>query len=220
MPLLFLTKNDAKLLKSLLEREKRRPPQPRDYPLDFPIHAPEVYLAKADGNITALQTAEEYGTGDEVVPGTGTADINHIVYNGYYEQIQSLSGLEKDVYSIQEDVIQAGQWMLLVRTKGGKWIAVPATTGSWRMIELITDLDFPGSASAYQLTTGWQRTDTTFTVYSSAAQHTGDGSTETGADGTAEGTGNTGIARYWGAPFNKWFTHAMSCDPISDGDRS
>jgi len=81
----------------------------------------------------------------------------------------------------------------------------------WRRFELKEDLAVNSSANAYVIDSAWARTADEFVVYDALGIFSGDGSTESGAAGSAvEGTGAKGYCRWW-PDSKKWEVKQMNC---------
>lgn len=81
----------------------------------------------------------------------------------------------------------------------------------WRRFELKEDLAGAGTtAVAYLLDEEGTRTEEEFDVWDLFVGFTGDGSTESGADGSEEGTGNKGWAMYR-SDSEKWEVVQLNC---------
>jgi hypothetical protein len=121
------------------------------------FQAPEVYIAlPPEGGIPALT---EFGTGTgtgseaEDTPGSAVCSIWKINSNGVF---QEMIGLTKTVYNLSREVIPQTingvdqNWIKIVRTKPGKWIA-PTDSNSQGFdrcnAELTEDITSTGTGS-------------------------------------------------------------------------
>lgn len=116
-----------------------------------------------------------------------------------------------------ERILKATRWaerqMRNRPPRRGRWQprGSGSSANSWRRFELKTDLTgSSSSATAYLLDETATRTATEFTVYDLFIGFEGDGSTESGMDGSDEGTGNKGWALYR-SDSEKWEIIQLNC---------
>lgn len=125
----LLTEKDRELIRGLIAEERRRyggtAQRPHNDGEDW--QTPEVYVANTpEGGIPALSdlgTGSGAGPGD--VPGYADCDIYKIKLDGDGEPTTVKAGsLSKRVYNFSASGITGDSWVLTIRDKFGKWIAV------------------------------------------------------------------------------------------------
>lgn len=90
--------------------------------------APEVYIAKVQEQGTSPIGIPEVTLGAPDTAGTAVCDVYGIVENGSDRELTAVTGFSKqEVLCISEDGAPLEDYILVVRTKGGRWIAVPTT---------------------------------------------------------------------------------------------
>lgn len=125
------SEDDARLLRQLIERERRQVQNTRNRPAplaDIP-QAPDVFVVKApDGGIPALDAEAGTGTGTGTLgyPGSAICTIYTAREVGGYTKLVRRTNFEKRVYNMSEATIPEGSWCLITRDKSGTWWAVPA----------------------------------------------------------------------------------------------
>lgn len=77
--------------------------------------APEVYVAKL--------VSDDIPAASDTEPGDGTCDIYQILIVDGTPIITQVEGLNKTVYNISSQPIAGDQWIVLKRTKYGRWLA-------------------------------------------------------------------------------------------------
>jgi len=178
-----------------VESHRRSPPQPQDLaPVGqhILVKTPEDGIDARDGDTIYHATCTRCIQ-------KNTADEKEIV-----ETDEPLI-----VYNLQEQDIPGDEYTETALTECGTRYALQAAA-QFRQIELKEDFDGPGSvAEAYVLdNSDLTRTETVIEVVCSAADHDGNGSTESGMDGSEEGTGTKGVVAWFGGA---WRTIAMEC---------
>lgn len=153
---IYLSDNDAKLLRDLIARERQRyggPTPLRSAELIIP-NAPETYIAFPDDTIEALSDATAYtGTSpaEYDVPGYGIATIYQIVHD--YVADPSLHTIDSKayVYNLSKSEISR-DWVLVTRDKMGHWIAIPTATSE--LVECSLIEDHPGRGVPFSVYVG------------------------------------------------------------------
>jgi hypothetical protein len=94
-------------------------------PSDSSRYSSEVYIAKVpSGGIPALVPAAGTAAGEYDKPGFEVCDVYQVSYadSGTEFELTPISGLSYPVLNLQESEIAEG-WILVVKEKGGKWVA-------------------------------------------------------------------------------------------------
>ena len=128
---LYLTPEDRDKLDAMYRSQ--RPPHAHPTPEDHHHLSPEVYVARPakdpdtgdPGSIPALET----GTSNDF-PGCWPCDIYQIVLSSDEDhdwELQAITNLNFPVYNLTKTAISS-DWILVVRDKGGSWIAAVRQT--------------------------------------------------------------------------------------------
>lgn len=148
MPELYaLSESDVAILKQVVSEFKRRRktatgrfPSERTHVEGDDQMAPEVYVAEVPGAIPGLIVRGDTGTGagDLDYPGEAECQIYTIVEEDWDTgtdtppRLQPMGDLTRRLYNISEQAVTS-PWTLAVRTKGGRWIAIPMGVGMKRV---------------------------------------------------------------------------------------
>lgn len=147
MALFALDEADVAVLKEMAEEYRARRktangrfPRERTHAEGDDQMAPEVFVAEVPGAIPGLAVRGTTGTGptDLDYPGEAECQIYTIVEEDWDTgtdtptRLYPISGLTRTLYNISEQAITS-PWTLGVRTKSGKWIAIPLEVGLKRV---------------------------------------------------------------------------------------
>ena len=128
----FLTSKEVQLIQGLLDEARgRRLNTPSRYDEEGEDWLPpEVYVAwpQSELGIPALEFVGTAGPGGNDVAGHGLCDIYQIVLTEGDYELQPVEGFSHRVCNVSTVVIPQ-EWILVVRTKYGKWIAVAPREG-------------------------------------------------------------------------------------------
>jgi hypothetical protein len=140
MPLVDFSEEDIRLLQDVVRIAKDgtlnkvlRSLQDDNYLDELAHQAPEVYIGypQESEGIPELVKGEE---GNPDKPGYGTCDIYKIVDNASEEpELIQVDNLDKVVYNLSESVIDQ-DWLVLDRTKFGRWVTRPPGSGGGNRI--------------------------------------------------------------------------------------
>ena len=136
----FLTDKDVAILQEVIDAYRggrlnipSRVPTEYSWSEKEDHQAPETYIAypQEEGGIPALTPNLGTAEDDYDEPGVATCDIYKIVDVGGTPELQPLSGLEREVYNLSENVVSQ-EWLTVTRDKFGSWL--PFMPGGVRMI--------------------------------------------------------------------------------------
>lgn len=131
MPMLFLTEKDRDVLRWMRDKMESsrenipgRPGAERAWAEGEDHQAPETYIAwppEIGINGLVRDVADDTGTGVHDEPGFAFCVIYKIVEG----ELVAVSGFDKAVWNLAEGTIEQ-DWVVVTRTKYGKWVAVQA----------------------------------------------------------------------------------------------
>lgn len=161
----FLTDSDLAVIRSLVEQSRSMVQNTTNRPaveeLDYP--STDCYVAKAvDGIPGLLKELNPAGTGTAAgnqgdMPGEADCDIYHMIDVSGVPTLIDMD-FQKTVYNLSDDDVAAGEWVVVVKDKSGRWLAVQpagATETKWVKVLCILlgtggypglDSDFPGDS--------------------------------------------------------------------------
>jgi len=150
---LAILKQMAHEYRSGRKNTESRPPTEHTWSEGEDHQAPETYVAKPQtsaGIPKLLPTDDTTGTGTDISgslydePGKAVCDIAKIVYNSVTGDSELLDvGLPVEVHNLSSSDISQ-DWILVTRTKYGKWIAAGSGAGTGEEIEVVTDYRVSG----------------------------------------------------------------------------
>lgn len=111
--------------------------------------APEVYLAKPKTVIPALLPSAEYGPD---MPGDGDFEVLKVVDNGDYSEVRPV---EKELrgFNVSDSDLQPDKYVVMVRSKQGRWLAVPFSPGV-SLVECCLLEQHPGRGATFAVSVG------------------------------------------------------------------
>ncbi len=123
----LLSENDRTIIKQVIDWWRSFRPESKKGGTPHKFQSPDIYIAlpPSDG-IPGITEAS--GTGADDTPGSATCTIHKINSSGDFE---IYTGLTKVVYNLSREAIPQNfngvdqNWILVVRSKQGKWIAQP-----------------------------------------------------------------------------------------------
>lgn len=160
---------DRKIIQDLIDKHKgqlgntpSRPPTERSWDEAEDHQAPEVYVAKPQtsaGIPKLLATDGTTGTGTDISgslfdePGKAECDIYKILVDSVSgdPELHSM-GLTKTVHNLSSSDLDQ-DWILVIRTKAGKWIATSTTPGGIEWAKLVDTL-YEGETAAASIWRG------------------------------------------------------------------
>lgn len=134
----YLNEDDVRRLRSLLSAHRNTAPPRRGYEgkVDHEEQqAPEVYVAKTPANGIAARGSSDTGTGtddDDNGPGYDWCELYRVVDNRSGEPALyplGAAGVTERVHNLSSSDIAGGEWILVIRDKGGVWWAVTGGGG-------------------------------------------------------------------------------------------
>lgn len=122
----FLSDEEVALLQRLLDKERGQSQNTPSKGINLIDEggAPEIYLAKPQDTVTARED------GDPVLAGEGTCDVYRITETDTGPEIDQLEGLTKDVFNFSTSEISSDEYVVIARTKSGRWIPLIGGGGS------------------------------------------------------------------------------------------
>ena len=176
MDLYLPDEDDRRLLREMVQAFKRNPANLNRREELQPRQASEVYIAKAQSatGIPAMSKYAGTGTGTDSYdePGSAVCDIYKISELDATPDIRQVSGLTARVYNLSQAAV-GGDWMLVTKTKFGKWVAIPTSLNTiyGRLTEELGawsgTTNIPATMSVWDVNESgeWEDTGETIEVY-------------------------------------------------------
>jgi len=148
----FLTEEDKRIVQKALNALRSIRKERKASNRKHKFQSPDIYIAlPPGGGIPGL--TEAAGTSTDDTPGSADCTIYRIDSDGDFEIYE---GLEKTVYNITHVTIPAKRgtsdnWIIVIRSKQGKWLAIDAGGDKLYPIELKTTLALFGTATVILL---------------------------------------------------------------------
>lgn len=131
----FLSGDDRNTLRDMVAdwRRRVRNTTGRPAPEDEGYLTPEVYLARTPAAGIPAMDANATGTGLDDEPGAAECDIYRVTDEGGAVGVARSSARQRKVYNLSESAIEGDRWLIVARTKDGKWLPLdPAGFGASR----------------------------------------------------------------------------------------
>lgn len=154
----FLTDNDIQILKELIRDVKRLGPHPRVEHGQHSFQAPDLYVARTPSSGISGLDENDLGTAIDDAPGFDDCDIWKIDPDTDLMLQYNEPAFTKTIYNISTSAIEGDTWIVVGRTKQGKWVALFPSEGLIRF-ELKTELLPTEGATATAHPLNWTGAD-------------------------------------------------------------